>query len=375
MHTYLWTAKDQWGNRVARRITAQTVQQARALLLESKCTDLQLQTDEMMQISAQYRAEMEKFSAEEQLKMLHQGQPTMISLLKQNFKLLRDALITAVVAVTLGVCFGDRFMIIVGIAGFLVGPATIFWVARPAFEYTKLNLAKAWCRWEEVLQRVERLQRFKRPRNATFPKSELARLRTQALVGLGRRDDALAEFEALHKSLGTPEWLYLAELSGLYEFARRYDDALATLRRAIEVGPENSNLWINYAFAMVHYKGDAAEARTALQRAEAIAVIELVLPKVALTYGLIARKEGDISAAKHKLEEALRGLLASPHRDLAEARIQITKAYLASVYSSLGDQARAQQYFADAKPFLEATGEAQLLNDCERGLESYRLAA
>jgi len=370
MHTYLWTAKDQLGRPTVRRLTAETVRQAKTLLLSSGCTEPSLQTDEMMENSSRQWPEMANLSAEEQFRMLHQRPPTVGNLIAISFRVARGTAICALIIAILGFCLKDPFKAILGLAGILFVPGVTLWAARPGFELTRLNFAKAWCRWEEVLRRVEKLKRLKSSRTAGIPEAELARLRAQALAGLGHSDDALREFQTLHQSLATPEWLYLSEMGGLYEFMRRYDDALATYRRAIDTGPENSNLWINYAFALIHYKRNATEARIALQRAEAIEIIEFARPKVALTQGLIARHEGDLTAAKNSLEKSLCGLLASPHRDLAEAKILITKAYLVSIYSSLGDKLQAHKFFAETEAYLRAAGEAELLAECERALKS-----
>jgi tetratricopeptide (TPR) repeat protein len=366
MPSYLWTGKDRFGNPTVHRITAETVEQSKQFLIASGCTDLQLQWDEVMATVHEKNAAVAAISADDLFRFQQKGRVTVREVFKTSFAPAKGILLVLGLLIAWGIYSGQTWVIALSVAGILVFPAINFWFAQSSLYYTKLNKARVWARWQEVIAYVESLKRVKRWTKIGVPEAELARARAQAFAGMGHLDDALREFEPFCDTPGMPRWLYFSLLAGIYEIARRPDEALKFTQQALECGPQNSTSWISYSHALVRFKHDPVQARLALEKAEQLEIADMARPFVALCHGLIAREEVRHTAAKDKLEEALRGFLQRSQHDLIEGNILLTKAYLITVYAALGNNSLAQQFLSETKDFLTAHKEVELLAECAR---------
>jgi tetratricopeptide (TPR) repeat protein len=125
-------------------------------------------------------------------------------------------------------------------------------------------------------------------------------------------------------------------------FARRYDDAAAETRKAIDLHPEN---WYSYFILGQIYtqQGRLAEAIAAQQKArEKLGVPDPMLPQLARTYALAGRE------AEARL--ALSDLLANARRQY------VSNWMIALGYAAVGDKAQAlshlEQAYQDRSCFL-----------------------
>jgi hypothetical protein len=84
---------------------------------------------------------------------------------------------------------------------------------------------------------------------------------------------------------------------------------------------------------------------------------------------ILAFLEGDYATAKRELEASLAIMEETPHIPYRAGNISVSKAYLCCVLAKLGDRDGAKKNFMDAKEYLVATDEAELLEQCKHAIE------
>jgi len=239
--------------------------------------------------------------------------------------------------------------------------------ARSSREYSRLNKAKVWGRWQEVLQCVEQLRHADRLTGAAVPELELVRCRAQALAALGRLDEGLAEFRKFESDPKVEHWLYLSFLAGIYDTAQQFEKALEIRHQAAAKKPDTSTVWIDVAYASVRRLNRTAEAREALARAEKLEITGLGKTYVLLLRGIIFWREHKPEEARQQLEQALAGFQPLASHDLVEGLLLLTKAHLCAIHTELGNVPKAKALFCEVEKFLTAHREDELLKTCGRG--------
>jgi hypothetical protein len=185
MPNFLWTAKDNSGKTVAREITADTIEESKAILLAEGCTDLELKTDEIIDAIRERSANRIKISAEQRLKHLNNPSNTFSKLI---FKIAAQDMwfhSLAILVLAFAVYRGhEAVAMITGISwgGWITAK---IWLGLPSIRYARLNKAKDWYRWTEVLTLAEKLERMRSGYIAKLLPLEFPRVRAQALAGMG----------------------------------------------------------------------------------------------------------------------------------------------------------------------------------------------
>jgi tetratricopeptide (TPR) repeat protein len=238
-------------------------------------------------------------------------------------------------------------------------------VGLPSIYYRRLHKAADWYRWTEVLSLVDTLDQIGKFHFIKLPPAELARFRAKALAGSGRLSEALAEYACFENQPGCPTWLYLAMVAGIYDTAKQHDKAVEFTLKSIRENPRPT-IYIDLANRYARYQKNPSKAREALAEAEKSPLVDLALPFQHRCRGIVAFLEGDDSTARLELETSLRILQKAPNLPFRDGTISVTKAYLCRVLSRQGDQVAARKYLAEAKAYLVATGEDELLEACQR---------
>jgi len=244
--------------------------------------------------------------------------------------------------------------------------------ARSSREYSRLNKAKVWARWDEVLHCVEQLRKADRLTGAAVPEIELARCRAQALAALGRLEEGLVEFRKFEGAPKVEHWLYLSLLAGIYDAAMQFEKGLELRRQAAAEKPDTSTVWIDVAYASVRGLNRPAEAREALARAEKLEITGLGKPYLFFLRGIILWRERKPTEARQQLDQALVGFQPMAHHDLVEGLVLFTKSYLCAVHGELGNSLDAKKLFAGVERFLVAHREEELLQACRSTLLTNR---
>jgi len=199
----------------------------------------------------------------------------------------------------------------------------------------------------------------------TVPATELTRNRTKALAGLGRLDEALAEYSHCEGRPDCPTWLYKLFVASLYTTAKQQDKAIEFNLASIAAKP-TSTAWIDLANRYARYKCDPVKARAAMAEADKSPVADMAKPFRIRCLGIIAYLEGDFAAAKCDLEIAIELVEKAKGRPYRDGHLSIARAYLCCVLARQGDLVDAKKQFALSKAYLVATDEAELLAECRK---------
>lgn len=382
MHRYLWEGRDPDGNRRSERVEAANATAAREQLTRRGWTELRLITDEIAEIAGRgvevpddLREEVEP-SAEFEVAQYRGHAP---GLFGQWARAVWDAKGTSLVALGLtltGIYLDRNWLFYAGVAllGFQVlsFPVLWFWFGRTMRLYSRLNHAKVWGRWDEVLRIVEQMRRAGGATGIGVGELELARCRAQALAARGQLDQAIKDFSRFEHSEQCPHWLYCSHLGGIFDEARQFERSLELKTLAANENPENASLWVDLASAFVRHLNRPDEARRSLARAEAGEVPELGLPYLELVRGWIAWRESSPALALPHFQAAARGFAQFKQHELVEGLILLTNAHVGLMHGLLGDRDQARRSFQQTRVFLQANREDELLAAIGRCLSTSR---
>lgn len=390
MDTFLWSGKDAEGRQRSERVNAENAQAAKAILENRGWTDLELVIDEIghskaIQIDPQvprwvlregmeedYKRELEKQrTADRQATYFKGRQPGFIaqwltSIVQAWWLMLLSGAILA-----FGIYGHRTFPIILGavllFVLFFLHPAVVLFFkifSQVKEDYARLNRAKVWGRWDEVLECVERLRHPDPLTGVAVPAFELDRSQAGALAALGRLHDGLAIFKKYENDPKVERWIYLSFLGTIYGSAQQFEKGLELRRQAAAEKPDASVVWIDLAYACVRRLNHTAEARQALARAEQLVVSGIGKPYLVFLRGVILWREHKAEEARDQLEKALDAFRPLAHNPLAEGLVLSTKAFLCAANSDLGNIATAKKLFREVEPFLIAHHDNELLAVC-----------
>jgi tetratricopeptide (TPR) repeat protein len=378
MPNFVWTAKDKFGKSAIREITADTAEQAKAQLLTEGCIELELKENEIHDAAVAgftdktvVLGEEVKATTEQRLKQ--RGNPPMTfsrALRKSVFQGKKLSILIILLAFYEGYRGNKTSVILLGIA-LLLWIMFTFCVKLPSIYFAKLNEAKDWNRWEEVLELVETLKKIRRNHFIKMPIVELIRSRAQALAGMGRMSEGLEEFRQCENQPGCPGWLYTAFVAELYQIGKQYDKAIEYKQKAVEQKPIPAN-WIDLTNYFLRFKKDTGKAREALAQAEKGILTETEKPYLTRCHGILAYLEKNYAVARQELETGLH-IVEQRHQPFKNGYVNVAKGYLCCVLAKQGDLAAAKKYFTEAKEYLIATEETDLIQECKQALGASNL--
>ncbi len=370
MTNYVWSATDKSGKKVIKEIEAATAEDAKFVLLGQGYANLELKQDE---IGSVVRAGFPKrknafgqeikVSAEQRLK--HRDDPTVT---------FRDALRKGIgrghlwflALVLFAIYSGFRAQwgyFLIYLVALLAWLAYIFFMSLQSVYYRKLIRAADWNQWRKVLSLVESLKIIGRFRKVKIPAAELTRYRAKALAGLGRLNEALAEYKTCEGQPDCPGWLYKLFVGGLYATAKQYDKTIQFNLASIAEKP-TSVAYLDLGDRYARYKRDALKARAAVIEAEKSPLADTAKPYHLRCRGLIAYLEGDYAAARRDLEAAIQLVEKAKGRPFRDGFLGTTRGHLCCVLARQGDLSAAKKYFALARKYLVATEADELLAEC-----------
>jgi tetratricopeptide (TPR) repeat protein len=379
MNSFVWKGKDSEGEPRCERVSAENAQAAKTILAAQGWSDLQLVMDEicdnagkMVQGPESADELRERLGPEGEVRFLEARGPGFWCQYRQTLFQLKGAIILLLLSTGWGIYTDRTWLMVVGTTGLgcvlVLFPVIHLFFSLPMQYYVRLNKAKVWSRWDEVLLCVERLRQAHRLTRIGVGELELARCRAQALAATGRLEQAVKEFSQFANDPNIPRWNYLSFLGGIYDSSKEYEKAFDCRREAATENPDCSALWIDLAYGLVHGLNRPSEAREALARAEALETPALGVPYLSFLRGVIYWREARFAEAREHLEKALPGFKSYEHNPLVEGLVLLTKSYLCAVVGALGDLDAARIYFRQAEEFLVAAEEAELLEACRRSL-------
>jgi uncharacterized protein HemY len=127
---------------------------------------------------------------------------------------------------------------------------------------------------------------------------------------------------------------------------------------------------LDLANQLARFHNDATGARAALHEGEKATVPEMLKPNVRRTHGIIAYVEKNYASAKTELESSIQMMEVTPHLPGRDGNTRVARAYLCCVLAKLGYFVEARKQFDQAKEYLIATKENELLAECEKALRA-----
>jgi hypothetical protein len=240
-----------------------------------------------------------------------------------------------------------------------------FLVVLPLVVFRRVQVEKAWGRWDQVRRSVSLLHLTNRMflRLRTFALAyDLEDAR--ALAGLGRIDEAL-QLLAKHRGETPRDRARFAwQVIGVYENGRRYDDALAAANEAAQVLNDPA-VWLDVARLQAHRRGDCAAARVALAMAEGRTLSEIGAAYRRFVLGIILMEEGAYGSALPELDAAVTFFA---WQQVSPGLVELCRLHRALVLARLGRLADARRDLASAGPMMLASGEKALVARVESAL-------
>jgi len=259
------------------------------------------------------------------------------------------------------------------VSALLCGVGLLAWLGflltngLPSIYFRKLTKALDWNRWKEVSELVERLELLNRFHFNKISAFFLARSRAKVLAAQGRLPEGVAMFALWENKPGCPRWMHQMLMAGIYDTAKQYDQAVECMCKSIAEKP-TAIAWLSLAERYAIYKKDAVQARAALVEAEKITMTGIEEACHLRCRGIVAWLEGDCRSARNELEASLAMMEKFRHVPSRDGVINVAKAYLCCVLAGLGDLAGAKKCFAEAREYLVATEETELLKECRKAI-------
>jgi len=370
MPNFIWTAKDKFGKPAVKELTAETIAESKAMLLAEGYTDLELKNDEIIDASRQGFASANKgrkSRPEEFVRHLGNIPQTPLKLILRN--IVRDAVfyLLMISLMVLAIFRGHKTNAIV--TGIITVGWLVFriWVSLPQIYYAKLNKAKDWYQWTKVLQLIKSLERIQLIHFIKLPVTELIRARAQALAGLGRLSEALMEVQKSENQPGVPSWLYNSFVSQIYSIAKEYDKSLEYAWKALEE-KQTPVLYLDQANRLLRYKKDTVRAKEMLSKIEKDTLAEFARPYYLRCQGILDYIEGDYASAKEELEVSLKMMEQTRDIPFRDGNIGMVKGYLCCVLAKQDNLTAAKRCFEQAREYLIATSETELLEECKKAV-------
>jgi hypothetical protein len=376
MPNFIWTAKDRQGKPIVMELSAETIEESRAMLLAEGYTDLELKSDEIGDAARTaftdeigiLREEIKpKGTAKEFVRHLGNIPQTTLKLILRSIVHDVAFYLLMISLMVLAIFRGHKTNAIV--TGIIIVGWLVFriWKSLPQIYYAKLNKAKDWYRWTEVLQLIKSLERIQHTHSIKLPATELIRARAQALAGMGRLLEALAEFQQCEYQPEMPSWLYKAHLAEIYSIAKDYDKSLEYSWKALEE-KQTPALCLDRVDRLLRYKKDTVKAKEILSKIDKDTLTEIAKPYYLRCQGILDYFEKDYASARQELGISLKMMEQARDRPFRDGRISILNGYLCCVLSKQGDFTEAKKCFAKAREYLIATGETELLDECKKAI-------
>lgn len=374
MPVFAWTAKNKFGLPMVREISADTAEQARAQLIAEGCTHIALRENEVMTTvtgaipKPKYFGKDLPVTAEARLQV--RNKPPMTLWRAVGETLGRTAYLCCMVVffAAYQIYHGNNLAAVLLLAALLFFLAVQVSIRLPRILLRKLLKALDWHRWDEALKQVDRLRWITRFHFIKASEIELTRYRAKALAGSGNLAQALKEYAVCENRPGCPSWLYKTMVADLYDTAKMHDKALALVRESLAEKPRPT-VYIGLATRLLRCKADLAEVKAALAEAEkGILVEDLESRMVLLCHGIVAFREKDFSTAEKNFKASLDILEKTKNLPFSEGHIHRGKARLGCALAKQGDLDGARTLFTAARPYLVATQNTELLEECQRAI-------
>lgn len=240
-----------------------------------------------------------------------------------------------------------------------VGLALFATKVGPHVEHVRYHGALAQGRWDEALRITDALAR-------SLDEMQIAFMRAKVYAVTDRLDEAIALVRPFEGK--QPDEAFFAQLSSVYDAARRFDATEQALHRALEAQPDNPTILLDLARTRLEHHRDAEGAKALLDRVDRSGVVSNLKFVFELLEGLIQLELGHATDARDLLEGVLAEVEQLHPRDIWLGFVSLTQMYLALAHEAAGEHEAALAQYAAASPMMRIARRDYLLERVESAL-------
>jgi hypothetical protein len=360
--SFLFTALNKHGKQISERVEAETLAAARYKLEIQGYSDVEF-------LDSEVSNEIQNLFTEQQIKSANNKMfsKTQVDLHFRSgwwhtaFKMISITSFSWLPLLIWGIYTGDRLpffalSIVCTIMTYCLIPVVILHYLESANQWANTRQVRFWgtaAKWFNHLT-VNKIPSF-----VIDARFALADAREGNLVGGLRRLEKYQDDPKVSKRL-----LYSAQGS-VYGGAKKYDDLILMREKALNDGYIFPEELIDYAIAVGRFAKNTFGAREAVNR-----LMDMQLTMFANIYlpycqGLIETEDGNYSKAEFYLLEAQKRMKPFDKNGHLVGIRSMMKAFLSIAVGNQGNKKESGRLFSEAKPFLIAHKEIEILQRCE----------
>lgn len=366
-YTFLYTAANPDGKNVTERIEAENIGQAKYRLEIRGYSEITFHANEMRDEVCQTfdvkENPLNKVSPQIENKLKTQGVAEGVLFSLKAWAIFWIPLLAWLIY---DLAKGESFRL--SLTLFVAFVFYFIFINLPSVFYKLLIEAYDWARWDEVRNRVKIIRWYNKISPLAVPEFDLESRLACADAAEGNLENALRRMVKYENHPKVSRFLYYARMAVIYEKAKRPDKKLEYQELTIREYPDRTEGYIDCAFTQARYFKNTAKAREILDAATEREITFIAQPFVSFCRGIIELEDGNLQKAEFDLLRALEKTKPFEKAQLFTGVISELKAYLSLLYGQIGEKDKAFGFLQEAKPYLLANNEDELLERCEKAV-------
>ena len=364
MPSFLFTAVNRDGKSVTERVEAENLSQARYKLELHNYSEITFYESELS-------AETDKLFTKKQVEAKNkylQNQVSMqydTSITRHFINLFKASAIfwLIIIGCTLYAQNAITFLVLIGVVVFS------FYMSVPVIIFNRLHEAHCWSsnRRARFWSRTAKL--FNPILYVKIPAIEIDSYLACADAREGNLESALQRIMKYRNDPQISKRTFDLRLVRIYGNAKDFDKVLSLLESSLDEGNGYTEELIDYAICLARRHKQTSRAKGVLQKvfdSELTAMANLFIP---YCQGVIEVEDGNYSQAEFYLKQAAKELEPFKKNTYLVGLKSEVKAFLAMALGRSGEKGEAEKLFEEAKPYLVAVSDKELLERCEDALK------
>lgn len=361
MSTFLFTAVNRDGKSVTERVEAENLSQARYILEIRGYSEILFYESELSKETDRLFDEKKLKDAQKQYLENQVSVQYDTSITRHFLNLLKVTWVFWALII-------GAFLFVQNTTTFLLLTASVVltvYISLPVIIFNRLFEAHGWDRNRQVRLLANIAKWFNYISYGKIPLSEIDTYLSCADAREGKIDQALRRMTKYQNDSKVSKRLYNSSLIRIYGNARDFDKVLELLEDSLNEGNNYNEKLLDYAICLARRYKQTTRARSVLERlfeAELSAMGNLFIP---YCQGVIEVEDGNYSQAEFYLRQASKQLEPFRKNTYLIGLKSEVKAFLAMTLGRQGEKDEAERLLEEAKPYLAAVNERELLQRCE----------
>jgi len=239
----------------------------------------------------------------------------------------------------------------------------------PSVIFNRLHEAHCWDRNQEVRFWGRIAKWFNAVAHVKIPVLEIDTHLACADAREGNVESALRRIADYQDHPKVTARLYKLCLVRIYGNAREFDKVQKLYEQSFHEGNIYSEELLDYAICLARRSKQPSQARGVLEKVFETELTMLANLFIPYCQGVVEVEEGNYSHAEFYLRQASRQLEPFQNNTFMVGLKSEVKAFLALALGGRGEKDEAERLFEEAKPYLVAVKENELLQRCENALK------